>query len=186
MAKYPQELLSASRRLLVRRTGQRGKLPSARIRRSISTSYYALFHFLLEEAGKRLVGSHNDLRRRRHIFIRTLTHAGTKAALERVRGRNVDAIVEDFFRAPANAAGPVAVPLFVQNLARAFFDAQAKRHDADYDLNKQLSERDASRLNRRVFRVISAWQPANSPTERDFKHALCLLMALKGQLRQQN
>jgi hypothetical protein len=120
MAKYPQELLHASRRLLVRRTGQRGKLPGARIRRSISTSYYALFHFLLEETGKRLVGSHNDLRRRRHIFIRTLTHAGIKAALDRVRARNVDAILGEFFRAPASAAGSVAVPLFVQNLARAF------------------------------------------------------------------
>lgn len=185
MAKYPQELLHASRRLLARRTGQRGKLPSARIRRSISTSYYALFHFLLDEVGKRLVGAHNDLRRRRHIFIRTLTHAGLKAALERVRGRNVDAIVEDFFRAPGTPTGSVVVPLFAQNLARAFSDAQAKRHDADYDLNKQLSERDASRLNRRVFRVIAAWQAANSPADRDFKHALCLLMVLRGQLRQQ-
>jgi len=185
MAKYPQELLRASRRLLARRAGQRGKLPSARIRRSISTSYYALFHFLLEEAGKRLVGSHNDLRRRRHIFIRTLTHAGIKAALDRVRGRNVDAIVEDFFRAPASPAGSVIVPAFAQNMARAFSDAQAIRHDADYDLNKQLSERDAGRLNRRVSQVIAAWQAANTPADRDFKHALCLPMSLKGQLRQQ-
>src|SRR5207245_993627 len=154
MAKYHQELLRAARRLLVRRTGQRGKLPNARIRRSISTSYYALFHFLLEEAGNRLVGSHNDLRRRRRIFIRTFSHAGIKAALDKVRGRNVDPMVEDFFRAPGIAAGPVATPPFVQNLAKAFLDSQAKRHDADYDLNKQLSETDARLLRMRVTRVI--------------------------------
>jgi len=185
MAKYHQELLRAARRLLVRRTGQRGKLPTARIRRSISTSYYALFHFLLEEAGNRLVGSHNDLRRRRHVFIRTFTHAGIKTALDKVRGRNVDAMVEDFFRPPGTAAGPVAAPVFVQNLARAFSDSQAKRHDADYDLNKQLSETDARLLRMRAARVIEAWQVANSSADRDFKHALCLLMTLKGQLRQQ-
>jgi hypothetical protein len=75
--------------------------------------------------------------------------------------------------------------LFVQNLARAFSDAQAKRHDADYDLNKQLSEADAMAQGRRVLRVTAAWQAANSPSDKDFKHALCLLMALKGQLRQQ-
>jgi hypothetical protein len=99
-----------------------------------------LFHFLLEEAGNRVVGPHKDLRRRRYIFIRTLTHKGIKAALDKVKGKNVDSTVEDFFRALDNAASRVAVPPFVQNLAVAFLDSQAKRHDADYDLNKQLSD----------------------------------------------
>jgi uncharacterized protein (UPF0332 family) len=186
MAKYHHELLTASRRLLARRTGQRGKLPSARIRRSISTSYYALFHFLIEEAANRLVGSHNDFRRRRRIFIRNFTHAGIKVALDRVKGRTVDAVAEDFLRPRGGAAGPVAVPRFAQNLARAFSDAHTKRHDADYDLNKQLSEEDARALRLRIARVTDAWQAANSAADRDFKHALCLLMTLKGQRRQQS
>jgi hypothetical protein len=68
MAAYDEELLEAARRLLVRRKGQRGKLPAARICRSISTSYYALFHFLIDEASLRVVGTGADLRiRRRRI-----------------------------------------------------------------------------------------------------------------------
>jgi hypothetical protein len=114
MASYDDELLEAARRLLMRRAGQRGRLPSARIRRSLSTSYYALFHFLLEEIGARVVGTYNDLRRRRRILSRTVTHRGVKTTLDKVRGARVDASVEDFLRSPAAAAaGPVPPPPFV-------------------------------------------------------------------------
>jgi len=185
MAKYHQDLLRVSRRLLTRSAGQRGRLPNARIRRSISTSYYALFHFLLDEAGNRLVGSQKNMRRRRRIFIRTFTHAGIKTALDKVKGpRNIDSTVEDFFRAQGTSA--IIAPLFAQNLAKLFLDAQRQRHDADYDLNEQLSETDAKLLLARVSRAITDWQRANSAIDRDFKHALCLLMVLRGQLRQQS
>jgi hypothetical protein len=183
MASYDDELLEAARGLLVRRTGQRGKLPSARIRRSISTSYYALFHFLLEEVGDRVVGTRNDLRRRRRILSRTVTHRGIKTTLDKMRGMQVEASFEDFLRSPGVATGPVGPPTFVRNLANAFADAQAKRHDADYDLNKPLSESDARLLRERTHLVIAGWRAANTPVDRDFKKALCILIVLKGQLR---
>ncbi len=113
MASYDDELLEAARRLLVRCSGQRGKLPSARIRRSISTSYYALFHFVLDEVGTRVVGTHNDLRRRRRILSRTVTHKGIKTTLDKVRDTRADPSIEDFLRSPAAAPGPGAPPLFV-------------------------------------------------------------------------
>ncbi len=183
MASYNAELLEAASRLLVRRAGQRGKLPSARIRRSISTSYYALFHFLLDEVGARIVGTHNALRRRRRILSRTLTHRGIRTTLDKVRGAQVDASVEDFLGSPGVAAGPGASPPFVQNLANAFADAQAKRNDADYDLNKPLSELDARLLIERTHLVIAGWRATNTAADRDFKNALCVLIDLKGQLR---
>jgi hypothetical protein len=176
MADYDAELLDAARRLLLRRTGQRGKLPSARVRRSISTSYYALFHFLLDEIGRRIVGTRNDLRVRRRILARTITHKGARAALDKIKGPAIDQSVIGFF-------GQGNAPLFAQNLARTFSDAQAKRVDADYDLNKALSELDGKLLSVRVRRVVSAWRAASSPADRDFKHALCLLILLKGQVR---
>src|SRR5215470_7041154 len=110
MAEYDVELLDAARRLLARRSGQRGKLPNARIRRSISTSYYALFHFLLDEVGVKIVGSHNDLRKRRRILARMISHRGAKATLDKVRGIRVDASVEDFLRPVGAPVGPVTPP----------------------------------------------------------------------------
>jgi uncharacterized protein (UPF0332 family) len=184
MAAYDEELLEAARRLLVRRKGQRGKLPAARIRRSISTSYYALFHFLIDEASLRVVGTGADLRIRRRLFARTLTHAGVKSALDKVRGSAADSSVEVFLRPRGAAVAGARVPQFVRGIAKAFSDAQAKRHDADYDLNKSLSESDARLLSDLLRDAIVDWRDAKSKTDQDFKHALCILMLLKGKLRQ--
>src|SRR3954467_2423484 len=112
MPTYDAELLEVARR-----TGQRGRLPSARIRRSISTSYYALFHFLLDEVGARVVGTHNDLRRRRRLLSRAVMHRGMKTTLDKVRGTRTDISVEEFLRPSGAALGPVAPPIFVRNLA---------------------------------------------------------------------
>ena len=185
MAAYHEELLEAAKRLHARRNGQKGKLPAARVRRSISTSYYALFHFLLAEVGAKIVGSSGALLRRRRMMARTISHRGLRTTLDKVRGAYVDPSLADFLRL-TGVSGPVPAPRFARNLASAFADAQAKRTDADYDLNKPLSERDARLLAGRVKRVIEAWQDATTANDRDFKHALCLLVLLKGQLRSEN
>lgn len=183
MASHDEELLDASRHLLTRRTGQRGRLAGARVRRSISTTYYALFHFLSDEVTRRTVGAGNDLRIRRRILARTLSHTGLKNALDKVRGARINDSVRPFFQLGI-AGPPGAAPFFAQNLARAFLDAQTKRESADYDLNEPLSETDARLLRLRVRRAIRAWRAANEPEERDFKRALAILILLKGQLRQ--
>jgi hypothetical protein len=184
MASYGDELLRVARRLLARHTGQRGRLSSGRVRRRISTTYYALFHFLLEEIGDRVVGTHNDLRRRRRILGRVVTHRGTRTTLDKVRGARVDASAVDFLRPPGSPIhDALETPAFVRTLANAFADAQAKRNDADYDLNKPLSEPDARLLNLRSRQAVAAWRAANAARDRDFKNALCLLILLKGQLR---
>lgn len=182
MASYDQELLTAARLLLERKRGERGKLPGARIRRSISTTYYALFHFLLDEVGKRVIGTGNALRVRRRLLARTISHTGTRAALDRVRGVNVDVTIADFLRI-GGQTGPVTVPRFVRDVALAFIDAHAKRQDADYNLNQALSAADARLLRLRVRRAIKNWRNARLPSDRDTKNTLCVLILMKGQLR---
>ncbi len=183
MPTHDEALLEVAEHLLERPEGQRGRLSRARIRRSVSTSYYALFHFLLDEIGQRIVGSHRNLLERRRILARTISHKGLKTALDKVRGSVVDRSVEDFLRPIEAAQGRVVPPPFAKSLADAFDDAQTKRLDADYDMNKALSELDAKILAARIQRCIDAWRTARGDADRDFKHALCILMLLKGQLR---
>ncbi len=52
MARYDAELLNTAERLLARDSNHRGKLARAWIRGGVSTSYYALFHFLLDELAR--------------------------------------------------------------------------------------------------------------------------------------
>jgi Mg-chelatase subunit ChlI len=106
-----------------------------------------------------------------------------KTALDKVKGRTVEKSVGDFLRPPGVATGTVATPDFARNLAEVFSDAQTKRNAADYNLNTPMSERDAKLLRSRVARAIRNWRGANTAADRDFKHAICMLMLLKGRLR---
>ncbi len=180
MAAHHAELLQAARLLLQRTPGQRGRLSGARVRRAISTAYYALFGFLMKEVSDRIVGTDGRLLVRRRMFGRLMSHSGMKAAFEKLRARQLDAAVADFVRHP-RAVQPV--PPFARDLAVVFCDAQAKRHDADYDMNAALSEADALLLIRRVEHVIGQWLAANDAVSRDFKHAVSLLLLFKGRLR---
>lgn len=186
MARYDEELLETARLLLVRPGGARGRLARARVRRSISTAYYALFHFLLDSAARSMIGTRNGLSQRRRILMRLFTHTGIATALMKVRGAAVDVSVVDYLRPPGAAAGPFAAPLFARNLAAAFQDAQAKRHDADYDLNKSLVAEDAELLIDRVQAAIRGWDGATGDADKDFKSAFWILMLMKGQLRKEN
>ena len=183
MPSHDAELLEAAELLLSRRAGQRGRLSRARVRRSVSTTYYALFQFLLDEVGQRIVGTHSNLLERRHMLARTISHKGLKTTLDKLRGNAVDSSVAGFLGPAGAASAPVVPPSFAKGLANVFDDAQRKRIDADYDMNKALSEADARLLAERVRRSIDAWRAANSDADRDFKRALCVLMLLKGQLR---
>jgi hypothetical protein len=93
--------------------------------------------------------------------------------------------VAELLRPTTQPIGPVLSPAFARSFAAAFSDAQAKRHDADYDLNEPLTELDAQNLIVRVEREIAEWRAAKTPADRDFKHALCVLMLLKGQMRRE-
>jgi hypothetical protein len=182
MASIEEDLLDVAGRLLRTDSGAKGKLPGARIRRSISTTYYAIFHFLLEEAGRGLIGTHNDYRFQRRVLAREFTHDGMKSALEKVRGANVHPSVAHFMASPAGVASAPS-PNFARELASVFADAQAQRHDADYNMNVSFSRYDARTLLDRVERAIRGWTAATSAKDREFKHALYILMLLKGKLR---
>lgn len=116
MATYDDELPGVARRLLSRRAGQRGKLPSARIRRSVSTIYYALFHFIVEEAANRTIGAEGGLRRRRRVLSRVFTHGGIKRTLDKVKGATADASVADLLVPPGSIASTASVPGFAREL----------------------------------------------------------------------
>jgi hypothetical protein len=157
----------------------------ARARRSVSTAYYALFHFVVDEATRSLVGTHNDLRGRRRTLARVFTHTGIKKTLDKISGANVHDSVRDFLR-PRNAAAiNFSAPNFARFLAQIFSELQVKRHKADYDLNAPIGKVDARITILKVAAAIGDWRRASTDDDRDFKKALSVLMLLKGELRRE-
>jgi hypothetical protein len=182
MSNHPGDLLRAARRLTARRVGKRGPLPAAFIRRSISTAYYAVFHFLIEEATASVMGTASPIARRQALS-RSFTHAGMKTAMGKMAGKTVDASVQTLFQAAGASSDVIVVPRFAREMAKIFIDAQTKREAADYHLADKFNADDARVLRSRVGGAIKQWQEADTPSDRDFKHCMCVLLLMKGQLR---
>lgn len=106
--------------------------------------------------------------------------------MDKIRGASVDPSVTDLLRPPGVTGGPVTAPAFAREIGTVFSDAQAKRVNADYDLNRSFSELDAIVLLDRVEKAIEAWRAANTPADQDFKESICMLMLLRGQLKRES
>ena len=120
----------------------KGAPRKAYLRRSISSAYYALFHFLVNRATCDLAGLDYKSPRFRLIY-RSFEHAEMRAACERATKRLPDAFGRDSF-------GPD-----LQLCARTFIELQKLRHDADYDPQAIFALSDAQNA---VSRVETAMQ----------------------------
>ena len=100
---YHDDLLEQAAHLAQR---DKNRPKQASLRRSISTSYYSLFHLLISEA----VG-YWRLERQRSVLARAFDHKKMRGACSRCSAKNVD----------------------LKTVATAFVDLQHVRHEADYN-----------------------------------------------------
>lgn len=182
---FDQELLTAADLLIQREPGVRGRLAGARIRRAVSTAYYAIFHFILDEATRRVVGTKPGEAKRRRILARSFPHRGLVNTFKKLKAPNLPEDIEQFLE-PLSPEAAFQIPPYVREFAAVFVDVQSKRHDADYDLNETLSQNDARVVIRRVRSAIHSWQTADTAADRDLKHMLSILLLLQGKLKGQD
>ncbi len=125
----------------------RSDVLDARLRRSVSTAYYALFHLLVEDGAARLTG-HSGLRM---LVGRAFVHG------------------EMYKTARAFRSGPGGLPTTVSALgitlppelstvASAFIDLQDAQHEADYNLGKSFVRAEARDLVDQVGRAFTDWR----------------------------
>lgn len=121
----------------------------ARLRRAVSTAYYALFHLLIDEAvGKWAV------ERQRSILARTFEHAKMKS------------ICDDLLKGAKSGAD--VLPELV-TVAKSFIQLQQQRHTADYDNSKQWSHTDVVRELNLAEAAFTAWRAvSDQPAAEDF------------------
>ena len=130
MAKLHGDLLEQAKRLA---TVDLRRPKQASLRRSVSTSYYALFHAIGDEWSR--------------IF-----RAEVRAAASRMLGHNA---ANKSAKQISNGcplewmAGTPACPADLQQVAGDFAVLQAKRHLADYNLYIKFTRRDALLLRHR-------------------------------------
>lgn len=121
------EQLIAISRLLAEPPAQgevRGRPQQARLRRAISTAYYAMFHALAESNSNTLIGSTRDLRN-------SVEWTRTYRALDHGRARN-----------QMNSSEISQFPVRMLDFAYTFVDLQRQRHDADYNPHATFTRSD--------------------------------------------
>ncbi len=144
---FPDHLLEQARHLANR---EKKRPRQASLRRAVSTAYYALFHLLISEAT--LNWKRVD---QRSLLARFFEHGKMKTASDKQRGE-----CNRFINStPPPAVGPALDRMrHLHRVADTFFEAQQKRHTADYDNATQWTRTEALTLISQVDSAFQSWR----------------------------
>jgi uncharacterized protein (UPF0332 family) len=132
-----RDLLAQARELATR---DPSKPRQVNLRRAVSSAYYALFHALVDEACRVMLGARHGETPFRHVLGRAFTHGAMKQACTAFAGGTLKAIVAKGLPAA------FSIPIEIRALARAFTDLQERRHLADYDRTERFRRSDVLAL----------------------------------------
>ena len=153
MARIGLDLVTQARMLA---TCEPRRPRQATLRRSVSTAYYGLFHFLIEESTAILFGVGRADGPFRRLAARAFIHARMKSVCTeflKANPQQVHSLLQPFWQ-PMAIGGNQQIRL----VAQTFVDLQDDRHTADYDLTMSLSRQDSLNAVVRAERAFNAWR----------------------------
>lgn len=120
------------------------KPKQASLRRAVSSAYYAVFHYLVQEACCVQLGTQHGQAAYRHVLGRAFAHSIMKQACTSFGGGTLkEAAIKGL---PRDANGRYPIPEPIQDLASTFAELQEKRHLADYDRSERFKRADVLTL----------------------------------------
>jgi hypothetical protein len=131
-------------------------------RRAISSTYYALFHMLVDEACRIQIGGQHSQAPFRQVLGRAFSNGVMKEACKSFGGGTLKKGVSQGL--PAR----FTIPPEIRRLAEVFVDLQEKRHLADYDLTVRFNRSDVLYLIGFVTGGIVAFKELPSSDEKRF------------------
>ena len=163
--RYADQLLEQARHLATMDVHRRPR--QANLRRAVSATYYAAFHFLIDEACRSWVGNQGSGRQAmRAVLSRAFDHGTMKQAAGSFASGTLSPKLS-----PALAG--TAIPPQVKRVAATFRLMQQERHTADYNLRVGFKRIDVLSLIADVEQAIDGWEAVrNTPAGRLFLIAL--------------
>jgi uncharacterized protein (UPF0332 family) len=139
----------------------------ASLRRAVSTAYYALFHYLVDEACCAQIGTQNSQKEHRHALARAFVHTSMKEACTSFASGQLKASIVK--KLPRNSKGIYPIPVEISDIAGTFVELQEKRHIADYDLSERFQRGEVLILiNQAELHIENFRQLAVSDTRKFF------------------
>lgn len=134
----------------------------ANIRRAVSSAYYAVFHFLVDQSCRLQIGSLPRQAPYRQVLARAFSHSTMKIACVSYAGGTLN-------RSIANGltANTVVTPE-IRHIATAFVVSQQQRHLADYDLTEDFTRSNVLALIEQVEGAILDFELLPPSDEKSF------------------
>ena len=149
---------------LARKLSRAEENDQASLRRAVSTSYYALFHFLVDEATKRMFGPADEQAALRACLARAFDHRAMRQVAEQFATRLSGERVSGKLRPGLNGQ-PLQPEL--ARIADAFVKLHTARHHADYNTARTFHRSDVLDLMRRVERAFKDWEKIRGSIQAD-------------------
>lgn len=143
----------------------------ANLRRAVSAAYYALFHYLIDQACRTSIGTQQAQTPFRQVIARGFEHGSMKQACKSFAGGTLPQGV-----ARGLPAG-FSIPNHLQNVAQTFVELQEQRHLADYDLSQMYSRAEVVALVQQAEQARIQFDQLTDRTMKKF--FLACLMAWK-------
>ena len=145
-----------------------GKPRQVNLRRAVSSAYYALFHALIDQACRLMIGARHSEAPFRHVLGRAFAHGTMKQACTAFAGGTLKASVAKGL--PAT----FSVPRAIRILAQVFIDMQDQRHLADYDRTERFYRSDVLALIDQAETALDTFAALSLSIEKKF-FLVCLL-----------
>ena len=152
----PRDLL-AQAGLLGEKEPRRPK--QASLRRAVSASYYALFHLLVDDATRLLLGG-TARAALRSCLARAFNHATMKTVAKQFAQGGVSPKLS-----PGLNGEPIQDELV--RVAGAFVDLQQHRHEADYDMRRRFTRIEALSITTDAERAFLDWRIVRGSPQAD-------------------
>lgn len=149
MSQLSTDLLSQARHLATRSAK---KPKQADLRRAVSASYYALFHFLIHESSRQVAGSLATKGDLKHLTSRAFDHGKMKEVCSEFQKQTPKDLLKPFW-----TSLNVQATSEPQKIAKAFIRLQELRHQADYDLSISFSKQEALDAHQLASDAVYAW-----------------------------
>ena len=145
------------------------------LRRAVSSAYYGVFHYLVDESCRITFGSQHGQAVYRHTLGRAFVHSVMRQACASFAGGTLkEVVVKDL---PRDAAGRYAIHASIRKIAWAFAELQEKRHMSDYDRNERFKRSEVLPLIEQAKVAVAGF--AALPESDDKRFFLACLWAWK-------
>ncbi|MBI2805580.1 MAG: hypothetical protein HYX68_11435 [Planctomycetes bacterium] len=141
------------------------------LRRAVSSTYYGVFHYLVDGSCRCVFGTQHGPSVYRHALGRAFVHTTMKLACVSFAGGTLrDAVIKGL---PRDTKGKYFVQAPIRLIGQAFAELQEKRHLAEYDRNERFKRNEILPLIEQAKKAVTGFSDLPDSDDKRFFWRAC-------------